>query len=130
MILLDTCTLLWLSEKPPRLPGPIIDLIRNTPLGHRYISAISAFEIGVKHNQRKLKLPESPQAWFNATITQRGLNVLYITDRIAFRAAGLPAIHKDPADRIIIATAMEYDLTVITADPVFRKYKGVKVKWD
>ena len=130
MILLDTCTLLWLSEKPPRLPDPVIELIRNTTLGHRYVSAITAFEIGVKYMKNKLHLPKLPQAWFNASITQRGLNVLYMTDTIAFRAAGLPAIHKDPADRIIIATALEYDLTIITIDPVFSKYKKVKVVWE
>lgn len=129
MIILDTCTLLWMSEKPPRLPDPVIDLIRNTSVGHRYVSAITAFEIGVKYNKKKLTLPELPQVWFNATITRRGLNVLSITAEIAFRSTGLPPVHKDPADRIIIATALEYDLTVITADLVFKEYKGVRVKW-
>jgi PIN domain nuclease of toxin-antitoxin system len=129
MIILDTCTLLWLSEDPPRLPDTVMDIIRNTEIGHRFVSAITAFEIGVKYKKGTLKLPSSPQNWFNATISGRGLNVLSVTDRIAFSAARLKNIHKDPADRIIIATAFEYDLLIITADPVFFQYTNAKVKW-
>jgi PIN domain nuclease of toxin-antitoxin system len=130
MILLDTCTLLWLSENPPRLPESVIKLIRNTAAGHRYVSAITAFEIGVKCHKGKLVLPKATQLWFSETISQRGLCALSITDRIAFRAAGLPGIHRDPADRIIIATALEYNLVIVTPDDIFMKYPGIRVNWE
>jgi len=130
MILLDTCTLLWLSENPPRLTDSIIKLIRNTAVGHRYVSAITAFEIGVKYHKGKLVLPKAPQLWFSETISQRGLCILSMTDRIASRAAGLPDIHRDPADRIIIATALEYNFIIVTPDEIFKKYPDIHVNWE
>ena len=48
LILLDTCTFLWLSEPGGQLPAPVADAIRKCPPSDRYISAISAFEIGYK----------------------------------------------------------------------------------
>jgi PIN domain nuclease of toxin-antitoxin system len=130
MILLDTCTLLWLSENPPNLPQSVVKFIRNTSVGRRYVSAITAFEIGVKYHKGKLVLPKAPQLWFSETISQRGLCILSITDRIAFKAAGLPNIHRDPADRIIIATALEYNFVIVTTDEIFMKYPNIKINWD
>ena len=104
MILLDTCVLLWLNEDPPSLPFTILDRIRKTPVGSRFVSAISALEIGIKARQGKLKLPEdNPRIWFDAVVAERGLNVIPMTAAIAFRSTGLPELHKDPADRVIIA---------------------------
>ena len=130
MILLDTCVLLWLSENPPRLPAGIIQLIRQTPIGKRYVSAITAFEIGVKYYQSKLHLPLLPRVWFSETVSARGLTVLPVNERIAFRATALPALHKDPADRILIASALEFDLVLLSPDKMIWQYSDVKVQWD
>jgi PIN domain nuclease of toxin-antitoxin system len=127
--LLDTCTLLWLSDPDAPLPARVSNLIQRTPAGYRYVSAITAFEIGVKCAKRRLSLPLSPQAWLDATYVERGIASLPVTDRIACRAAALPALHKDPADRIIVATAILHDLVVLTPDENIRAYPGVKTRW-
>lgn len=129
MILLDTCTLLWVSDFEASLPKAAKDLIRRTPPKQRFVSAISAFEIAVKHRKGHLELPMKPQAWLDATYAQRGLVSLPITDRIACKAASLPLLHKDPADRIIVATAMLNDLVIVTPDKSIRAYKGTKTRW-
>ena len=56
---------------------------------------------------------------------QYGISSISPTDDIAIRAARLPDFHKDPADRIIIATALVHDLTVVTGDVKFPQY-GVR----
>jgi PIN domain nuclease of toxin-antitoxin system len=129
MILLDTCVLLWLSEDPPRLPKEVMEAIRRTPPGQRYLSAVTAYEIGVKYARGSLKLPIAPRRWLDQSCAQRGISVLPITKEIAQRAVELPWHHRDPADRIIISTGMEADLSVLTPDPAFKPYKGVRLLW-
>ena len=91
-----------------------------------YVSAITAFEIGVKYQSRKLILPIPPQAWFQQTVEHHGLAVIDLDPAICLKATELPPIHRDPCDRFIIATALVHDLPVVTADAKFEKY-GVRV---
>lgn len=128
MILLDTCTLLWISDPDVRLPARVEEVIRKSPPSERYVSAISAFEIGWKHALGKLHLPLPPRTWFEETCARRGLCSLPITDSIAMRASQLPRHHRDPADRFIISTAKEFHLRVLTPDPLFSPYE-VEVLW-
>jgi PIN domain nuclease of toxin-antitoxin system len=130
VILLDTCTLLWLAEDPPRLPRMVMAAIRHVAPGQRFLSAISAFEIGVKYRNGKLSLPKKPRQWVDESCAKRGLIVVPVTKDIAHRATELALYHRDPADRIIIATALEHDLTVLTPDLQFRRYKPIKLAWD
>lgn len=129
MILLDTCTLLWLACDPPQLPESVMDKIRRTPPAYRHLSAISAFEIGVKYSLGKLKLPKKPRIWLDANCVERGINIIAVQKSIACRAVELPRHHKDPADRMILATAMEFNLTILSPDPAFGHYRDVKVYW-
>jgi PIN domain nuclease of toxin-antitoxin system len=130
MILLDTCTFLWLNENPPALPMLVMDLIRKTPVGRRFVSAMTALEIAIKTRKGRLQIPGSqPRMWFDATVAERGLSVIPMTAGIAFRSASLPDLHKDPADRVIIATAVEHHLTIITPDRLIAQYPNIEVTW-
>jgi len=128
MILVDTCTLLWLGNDPAMLPERVKERLRRTPPGQRYIATISAFEIGIKYAQKKLVLPLRPVRWFERQCNARGILSIPLTVRIATRSAALPSHHRDPADRIIIATAMEHKLTILTPDHAFSHY-DVTVVW-
>lgn len=130
MLLLDTCTLLWLNESPPRLPAPVIERIRADAGGGLYVSAMTALEIAIKARKGRIRLPApSPRAWFYAVVAERGLVVIAITASIAFASGALPDLHKDPADRVIIATALEGGLAIVTPDPLIRQYPSVEVVW-
>ena len=128
MILLDTCTLLWLSEDPVALSREVIDYIEDTPPEQRFVSAISALEIGILCKIERIELPTPPQEWFTRTIDLRSLNTISIDWDVALSSTLLPDFHKDPADRIIVATAQHLDATIITPDKLVEQY-DVKLFW-
>lgn len=128
-MLLDTCSLLWLVAKDDHLTEISKDAIRNNQEG-LYVSAISFFEIGVKVNKKLLQLPLEPKEWFENVLRLHHLTELPITSSIALLSTQLPEIHRDPADRMIIATAMQHNLTIITPDKHIHAYPSVKCLWN
>lgn len=91
-----------------------------------YISAITGFEVGIKYQSRKLQLPAAPQEWLDTVLQFHHIEVIPLGLNICTAAAELPAIHKDICDRLIIATALNYKMPVVTADIRFSEY-GVEV---
>jgi PIN domain nuclease of toxin-antitoxin system len=128
MLLLDTCSLLWLVASSTELSKIAIKEIQNSA-GTIYISAISALEIAIKHKRKKLTLPQAPELWFSHAIELHGISELPVTASICTKSADLADIHNDPFDRLIIATALEYNLTILSPDHNFARYKKVKVLW-
>lgn len=125
-MLLDTCALLWLAEGGALLSEKAREGITVAPAV--YVSAISGFEVGLKYRNGKLELPAPPGVWFKQVVDHHDLAVLPLDAEICVAAAELPAFHKDPCDRFIIATARLNNLAVITGDPRFGQY-GVEVVW-
>ena len=123
-MLLDTCALLWLGQGGGRLSQDALQRIDDAPVV--YVSAISGFEIGVKVAQGKLSLPSRPAEWLATIVEHHDLRELPVDLAAAVRATELPAIHADPVDRILIATAEARNLPVVTRDAVFARY-GVDV---
>lgn len=121
MILLDTCTLLWLVGDQDKLSAAAIRAIRNNA-GKIFVSAITAFEIGVKWKKGLLRLSLPPSEWFAMALASHGLTEIPVTSGIAIRAILLPDHHNDPADRILIATAIANDMTLLTPDKHIRAY--------
>ncbi len=122
-LLLDTCALLWLASGDPALSESALSMIENAQV--LYVSAVTAWEIAIKTSKGKIQLPLSPREWFNAVVKLYDIDVLKLTADEMLKSAELPWLHKDPADRFIIATALKNDFTVVTADSNFGKY-GVK----
>jgi PIN domain nuclease of toxin-antitoxin system len=123
-MLLDTCALLWLSEGSSRLSKTTRRQLAAAALVH--VSAISAFELGLKHRSGKLSLPLPPAEWFKAVVEHHRISVHALDWATCLAAASLPAIHKDPCDRFIIATARTLAVPVLTSDPIFAAY-GIDV---
>src|SRR5688572_30646705 len=98
MFLLDTCTLLWLVSDQSQLSDAARDSIA-AGAGGLFVSAISAFEIGVKHEKGKLELPSPPSKWFPRALKLHGIKAVALTPRILLRSTSLPALHSDPMDR-------------------------------
>lgn len=90
------------------------------------VSAISIMEIAMKHDVGKLKMgaAETRQA-----IRDLRLQVIPFSSDHALRLYGLPPHHRDPFDRMLIATALAEDIPLIGADRLFKRYKGLKVIW-
>ncbi len=128
MILLDTCGLIALQDGGRDLCEPTRILLE-APRSEVFISAISAFEIGQKHRSGKLILPLRPDAWFSAMLKQHHIRELPVTSAIALTATELPLHHRDPFDRLIIATAIEHHLQILTSDRIIPTYPDVEAIW-
>ena len=123
-MLLDTCALLWLAQGGGKLSRKTCIKINQEPVV--YVSAISGFEIGIKCRKGKLHLPANSEEWFKMIINHHDLHIIDLDLDICIHSTGLPAIHADPCDRFIIATAKIYKLPIVTTDSLFAQY-GVTV---
>jgi PIN domain nuclease of toxin-antitoxin system len=119
-VILDTCALLWLVQESADLTDAVRERIEGEPVVH--VSAITGFEIGIKVQKGKLKLPARVADWFGLVLDHHDIKSLPLDLEACIEATELPAIHADPCDRLIIATARRRRMPVVTADPVFRRY--------
>jgi PIN domain nuclease of toxin-antitoxin system len=120
VIILDTCAVLWLAAGSDRLTADTRQRIDAEAIVA--VSSISAFEIAHKYRAGKLELPLSPRDWWSRMVDHHRLDVLPLETETLFTAVNLPAIHKDPADRFIIAAAILHKAPVVTADGRFAEY--------
>jgi PIN domain nuclease of toxin-antitoxin system len=119
-VILDTCALLWLAAGGRKLSRAALKEINEAPAV--YVSVISGFEISLKVGHGKLELSHPVEKWFGQVAEHHGLTILPLALDVCIAAAKLPAVHDDPFDRFIIATAKLHDLTVVTTDEQFEKY--------
>lgn len=122
-LLLDTCAVLYTSEG--KLEGEAIAALDEAfDVGEAVrVSAISAWEIGLLAAKGRLPTAASPHRYFAEFIGLSGIELADATPAILIDSSYLPEpIHKDPADRIIIATARAMDLTIVTSDRLILDY--------
>jgi PIN domain nuclease of toxin-antitoxin system len=86
------------------------------------ISPISCYEIALAHQKGRIKISTPLSEWFSQAITPFGIELFQIDERIASRAVELSPVHQDPFDRLIIATALEYDAKLASVDQLFARY--------
>jgi PIN domain nuclease of toxin-antitoxin system len=120
-LLLDTQALLWWLADAPSLGPNARQLIENEN-NEVYVSAASAWEISIKKSIGKLKAPDD----LDGVIDEEGFEKLPVTFFHGERAGELPAIHRDPFDRMLIAQAQAEGLDIVSSDGVLVRY-GVKV---
>ncbi|MBQ6341228.1 MAG: type II toxin-antitoxin system VapC family toxin [Kiritimatiellae bacterium] len=121
--LLDTCALIWLGMGGGDLSANARRRISVASSLH--YSSISAWELARLQKEGKVVIPNDPDGFIADLTEQYGMSAIPPVDEIMLRAADLPDFHKDPADRIIIATALVHDLTIVTGDGKFSQY-GVR----
>lgn len=115
-LLLDTHVWIWSQEDPDRL-GPKTMARLAAADEALYVSAVSTLEIARLIHGGLLHLEGTIEQWIEDSLEALQCNTLDITHAMAIGAYRLPdAFHKDPADRLLVATAMEHRLTLVTAD--------------
>lgn len=121
MIVLDThIWLWWINQDQVRLKLAWTARIdSDEPVG---VSAISCFEIAWLAHHSRIELPIAVDDWFDKALAGSGIALLPVTPRIARMAVQLPEHHRDPQDRLIIATALAHDATLISVDDQFPRY--------
>lgn len=126
-VLLDTHVLLWLIEGDERLPQAIRQLL-NDKTTQKCISTASFWELTIKVALNKLQVA-SPPAEMYAQIQNSDAILLGIQPRHLARLQILPHHHRDPFDRLLIATALAEELTIVSADSHFQDYDGLNLLW-
>jgi len=126
MIVLDTHIFVWWNQNDPKLTSyhrEVIEQERPNGLG---ICTISLIEIARLVSAGRIILPLSIQEWFEIALAQEGVILIPITPAIAVDTQSLPGdFHKDPADRIIVATARLSNCPLITVDQKILNYSDV-----
>jgi PIN domain nuclease of toxin-antitoxin system len=116
-LLLDTHTLIWTLENNPTLSSKARDVIIDGK-NMIFVSSVSAWEISIKKSMGKLETPDN----LYEEIQLHRFTELKINFEHALLAGNLPAIHKDPFDRMLISQAIIEKLTLITRDKQIAQY--------
>lgn len=120
-LLIDTHILIWFLEGNSRLNLHLMELICN-PDNTVMVSSVSIAEMAINTSKKKLKYPDD----ILRICREQGMEELPFTSNHALVLKNLPQIHLDPFDRMLIAQAIEEEITLVSQDPVISKYK-VKV---
>ncbi len=126
-LLLDTCSLLWASTAPERLSPEAMKASNEADAG-LYLSAVSVWEICLKHRLGKLDLPKPPKDFIPWAMAELGLLPLPLLVEAAALEADLPPHHKDPFDRMLVCQALHHGLTILTPDKLISQY-GAPCVW-
>lgn len=131
MIVLDTHTLVWWVSSDPLLSRKAkASIEKELDGGQILVSSISAWEIAALVARERLVLSMDATSWF-ATVGQlEAVRVVPVDTEIAIKSVELPGVfHKDPADRMIVATARKFSVPLVTKDEKIRAYPHVKTIW-
>lgn len=132
MVVIDTHVLVWWVSGADSLSAPAAKAIKETLAsgGEVIISSISAWEISMLIEKKRLILSMDVESWLNEVVQIDGVRFLPVDNEIGFKSTLLPGeFHKDPADRMIVATARKLAAPLVTADEKIINYEHVKTIW-
>lgn len=124
---LDTHAALWIAEDSDRLSPRVRALARSQAAGALGIAAISLLEIARKVHDGEITHRIDPAAWLAELAVQ--FETLPLTPQIAWQSVGLDWAHRDPADRVIVATTQCHGRILVTHDKEIARWGGVPVFW-
>ena len=125
-LLLDTHIWGWSALDRARLSRRLINALEN-PENELWLSPISLWEVLTLGEKKRLTLHPNPQAWIANTLDAIPMREAPVTYRVAEETARVQLPHRDPADRLLVATARVFDLTLVTADQQLVSARQVSV---
>ena len=132
MILLDTHALVWWLAEPKRIPAKASRAIAATLRAGELIgvSSISVWEIAMLVTRGRLSLTMDAAAWIDKVEALPFFTFIPVDNQIAARSVHLDDFPtRDPADRMIVATAMGHGATLVTGDAALHRYQRVSTIW-
>jgi len=126
-LLLDTCTLIWLTQDAPELSARARNAIvdsRNELL----LSSVSAWEIAIKNRLKNLTLPEPAQVFLRRARILHKIESLNLDEEAIVQLPHLPPLHRDPFDRMLVCQAIAEGMVILTPDELIRQYP-VRTIW-
>jgi len=128
VIVLDTATWIWRASDPKRLSAKARRAIDEAE--HALVSAISVWEVAMLVAKRRIHLDRPVEQWIDLALALPGIQLAPLEPSVAIRSTQLPGeFHPDPADRIIVATALENGCPILTPDERIRSYPHVQSAW-
>jgi PIN domain nuclease of toxin-antitoxin system len=124
--LLDTHIWLWSSREPQKL-SPEVQQALGDPGNGRFLSPISIWEALLLIEKKQLEMHEDFREWYARTVEDLALEEAAVTSRVVHEMRSILPHHRDPADRFLAATAITYELVLITADQKLMALPGLKV---
>jgi PIN domain nuclease of toxin-antitoxin system len=121
-LLLDTHILLWAAGEPEKLSAAARQLL-NDPDHELLFSAASLWEITIKRTLGRDDFRVEPRL-LRRGLLDNGYEELAVTSQHAVSVEGLPPLHKDPFDRLLLAQALSEGITLVTADATLAAYPG------
>jgi PIN domain nuclease of toxin-antitoxin system len=126
-LLVDTAAFLWFVSGDNRLPVSTREIIRSS--GNAvWLSVVSLWEAAVKQQIGRLELPAPAWAYITRQRERHGIDTLPLEETAIAHLAKLPAIHRDPFDRMLICQAIQHDSVLVTDDELVCRYP-VKTIW-
>lgn len=126
-VLLDTCTFLWIVLDAPELSKAARQLFRD-PDNEVYLSTVSAWEIAVKYSLGRLVLPTPPQVCVPELRRAHSVESLPLSEEATLYLHRLPALHRDPFDRMLVCQAIVGGMVLLTPDAAIAQYP-IRVQW-
>jgi PIN domain nuclease of toxin-antitoxin system len=124
LIVLDTHVLLWMDAQPGLLgPAARQSIAAAWPHGEVAVSAITFWEVAMLRERGRIEMPMPVDAW-RAELLAAGLRELPLDGGTACRAVMLQGLHRDPADRFIVAAAGQASARLLTADALILGWEG------
>ena len=120
-ILLDPHIFLWFIAGDARLPAYLHVAIRDSD-NEVYLSVVSVWEAIIKHRLGRLPLPEAPESFLPAQRQRHGITSLAIDEASVSRLGRLPAVHRDPFDRMLVCQAQGHGMRLATVDGWVKAY--------
>jgi PIN domain nuclease of toxin-antitoxin system len=128
VIVLDTHAWVWWAADKAKLSAAARNAIEGDP--RRAVPAISVWEVATLASNGKLQLDRDPQDWLDAALALEGVELVPLRADIAVRSTRLGrTFHGDPADRMIVATAIAENARLVTKDARIRAYSAVDSVW-
>lgn len=119
--LLDTCVLIWYMEGSEKISSRLREDLTD-PRHELLMSEVSVLEVVIKYGAGKLPLPKPPSKLLPVLARKHLMDSLPLTGDAIFKLETLPLLHKDPFDRLLIAQALVYRLTIVTPDIRIQQY--------
>jgi PIN domain nuclease of toxin-antitoxin system len=123
-LLLDTHTAIWITRNDSLAPRAVEAMnAAHQAAGIVFVSPITAWEVGLLVSRNRLNLLMTPQRWFSRLLSVPGMQLAELSPDILIASSFLPGTPpRDPADRIILATARDLGAALITRDRLLLKY--------
>ena len=121
--LLDTHILIWAAISPHKLSSELASLLSD-PINHLYFSSASIWEISIKESLGKKDFKVSSKK-LHGGLTENGYKEIKVSALHAMEVIKLPYIHRDPFDRILVATAIWENMPLLTNDSTLSPYHSL-----